>query len=581
MNAKCQKQKVNEVEITVVTTTNDDIGEGTPETVFILGNDIQETTELVNETTIIKKSEKNEIKQISGLMILNVIIVLFSVFLDMMGVSVVQPVLPFYAQKFGANATQLGALISSYALMSGIAGLFMGKLSDIFGRKKMVVFSLFGTGFGFLITGFARNYTELLIFRFITGSFGTSLPIAQAYITDLISKNSRPKYLAFIGGVAPLAFIVGPGIGSAFATFGIRVPFFVSSGLGFTGFVFAVIFLQESHPQFVTKSKDTTNNKKQPIKQALCKDNKNGNSKIAFQVWFIFIGNICSFIGWAFFIAIFAFYGNEVFNLNVLQVGYVTLVLAAMYVFSTLILFNILNKYIGVYLTSIFGVSLTGLSLLMMPAFNKSLWATLAFLVFGVGLGNGVIMPSIPSMAANFTNISNRGKTLGLISLSKSIGMVIGPLLHGQLYTINIYYPMFIGGVISFIAVLFIIIVIFTTKSSLNIRCCCCCICKEYTIDMNVSDRMREFNSEWSYSPETPTQNDYNKLGKTFGEMLSKKNYLWVKHFDKMVALLDETFPALSTESLFEHLKDIQYLRAGLLHANSNFNRIRNARHFG
>ena len=459
--------------------------------------------------------------------------------------------------------------------MGGIAGLFMGKLSDIFGRKKMVVFSLFGTGFGFLITGFARNYTELLIFRFITGSFGASLSIAQAYVTDLIPKHERPKYLAFVGGVVSLAFVVGPGIGSGFATFGIRVPFFVSSGLGFIGFIFAIIFLQESHPKFVNSDKNITNSKEST------KDDENKNSKIAFQVWFMFIGNICSVIGWTFYTAMFALYAIELFNLNVLEVGYVTLVLAGMYVFSTLILFNILNKYIGVYLTSIFGVSLTGLSLLMIPAFNKSLWGTLAFVVFGLGLGNGLIMPSISSMAANFTNIGNRGKTLGLISLSNSLGMVIGPLLHGQLYTINIYYPMFIGGVISFIAVLFIIIVIFTTKSSLNIRCCCCCICKEYTIDMNVSDRMREFNSEWSYSPETPTQNDYNKLGKTFGDMLSKKNYLWVKHFDKMVALLDDTFPALSTESLFEHLKDIQYLRAGLLHANSNFNRIRNARHFG
>ena len=81
---------------------------------------------------------------------------------------------------------------------------------------------------GFTVTGLATNYSELLAYRFLTGAFGGSAPIAQAYITDVVPKSQRPKYLAFTGATAALSFIVGPGIGSGLSEFGLRVPFFVS-----------------------------------------------------------------------------------------------------------------------------------------------------------------------------------------------------------------------------------------------------------------------------------------------------------------------------------------------------------------
>ena len=90
------KTKAKDVEITVVTPTNDDAGDGTPTTTSILGDELQETVELVNEPTIIKNRERNEMEIISGRILLNLIIVFFSVFLDMMGVSVVQPGINIY-----------------------------------------------------------------------------------------------------------------------------------------------------------------------------------------------------------------------------------------------------------------------------------------------------------------------------------------------------------------------------------------------------------------------------------------------------------------------------------------------------
>eukprot|EP00486_Rosalina_sp_Unknown_P001230 CAMPEP_0201565300 /NCGR_PEP_ID=MMETSP0190_2-20130828/4314_1 /ASSEMBLY_ACC=CAM_ASM_000263 /TAXON_ID=37353 /ORGANISM="Rosalina sp." /LENGTH=336 /DNA_ID=CAMNT_0047982629 /DNA_START=36 /DNA_END=1047 /DNA_ORIENTATION=+ len=185
--------------------------------------------------------------------LLSLFIVMFSVFLDFMGVSIVQPILPFYAEIFNASSIQLGALYSSYSAMSLLASLFMGRFSDSFGRKPMILFSLFGTCVGFLCCGLANDYGQLLAFRFLTGLFGATSPVAMAYIADVVPSASRPKYLAATGAVISLAFIMGPGLGSGLAEFGIRVPFFVSSGLGAFGFIFAFIFLKESHPTVLKK----------------------------------------------------------------------------------------------------------------------------------------------------------------------------------------------------------------------------------------------------------------------------------------------------------------------------------------
>lgn len=173
-------------------------------------------------------NNSDEPQSIDKQTLLGLIAVYFSVFLDFMGTGIVQPVLPFYANKFNANSVQLGALYSSYSLMTTISCGIMGYVSDRFGRRPSMLLSLCGTMIGFTITGLANNYWTLLTCRFIAGMFGGSMPVAQAYVTDVVPKDRRPKYIAFTGVTMALAFIVGPGIGSGLAEFGIRVPFFVS-----------------------------------------------------------------------------------------------------------------------------------------------------------------------------------------------------------------------------------------------------------------------------------------------------------------------------------------------------------------
>eukprot|EP01084_Bolivina_argentea_P163352 284194_1 len=212
---------------------------------------------IIITTTSNSMEETKESTPITRRTKITLAITFFSVFLDFMGVSIIQPILPFYAEMFNADAIKLGLLYSSYYIMSFIASLFMGKLSDIIGRKPMILFSLFGTCIGFLLCGLANNYYQLLAYRFILGFFGSSSVVAMAVITDSTSGTVRRNYLSLVSVIIMLSYIIGPIVGVSVAKFGIRIPFFVSSAAGALGFLFALLLMQETHPK---KQKNQQNN---------------------------------------------------------------------------------------------------------------------------------------------------------------------------------------------------------------------------------------------------------------------------------------------------------------------------------
>ena len=128
----------------------------------------------------------------------SLLIVYLTAFLDTLGVTIVQPILPFYTDEFGASAFQLGLLYTSSYVMILIFTFISGKMSDRYGRKPMIIASLFGSAAGSLCSGLSRNYTELLISRFIGGLFAGTLPVAEVRQSSRISRLSKLiKFVSF------------------------------------------------------------------------------------------------------------------------------------------------------------------------------------------------------------------------------------------------------------------------------------------------------------------------------------------------------------------------------------------------
>ena len=189
------------------------------------------------------------------------------VFIDLLGFGLILPLLPFYAEQYGASATLTGFLVASYAAAQFLGAPILGRLSDRFGRRPILVISLFGTFAGFLMLGFApalgtalagwvspgsaqlaSALTLAIMFasRALDGLTGGNISVAQAYITDVTDVSNRARGLGLIGAAFGLGFIIGPAAGGTLSTFGFSVPAFAAAGLSLLNLLAVAAWLPES-----------------------------------------------------------------------------------------------------------------------------------------------------------------------------------------------------------------------------------------------------------------------------------------------------------------------------------------------
>src|SRR5437660_9276795 len=176
------------------------------------------------------------------------LVIFVTVFIDLVGFGIVIPVLPFYAEgtKFGATPSQVGLLFASYSFMQLIFAPVLGRLSDKYGRRPVLLISLLGTALGFLILGFANTLWLLFVGRIIDGISGGNISTAQAYIADVTTKEDRAKGMGLIGAAFGLGFVFGPAIGGILSRWGINVPFLFAGSLALANVVLLFFTLAET-----------------------------------------------------------------------------------------------------------------------------------------------------------------------------------------------------------------------------------------------------------------------------------------------------------------------------------------------
>lgn len=168
------------------------------------------------------------------------------VFIDMLGFGLILPLLPYYAETFGASDTVIGLLVASYAAAQLLGAPVLGRLSDRFGRRPILLISLAGTLVGFLLLGFANTLWMLFAARILDGVTGGNISVAQAYIADVTDEKSRARGLGMIGAAFGLGFILGPASGGLLSQWGYAVPAFAAAGLVIINLTMVAIWLGES-----------------------------------------------------------------------------------------------------------------------------------------------------------------------------------------------------------------------------------------------------------------------------------------------------------------------------------------------
>jgi multidrug resistance protein len=169
-----------------------------------------------------------------------------TVAIDLIGFGIVLPILPQYAERFGVGAALIGVLSASFSLAQLLFAPVWGRLSDRFGRKPILLVSLFGTALGSLLTGVAGSIWILFVGRILDGISGASVSVAQAAVGDVSPPSQRARLMGLLGAAFGVGFVIGPAIGALAALGGPHVPFFIAAGIAALNGLIAIKRLPET-----------------------------------------------------------------------------------------------------------------------------------------------------------------------------------------------------------------------------------------------------------------------------------------------------------------------------------------------
>jgi len=174
------------------------------------------------------------------------LIIFFVVLVDMLSFSIVLPLLPYLADSLGATPFQIGLLSAMYPLFQFVGAPILGRLSDRYGRKPVLIVSILGTVAGFIVLATARSLWILFISRAIDGITGGNISVAQAYISDVTKPEERGKALGMIGAAFGLGFILGPVTGGLLSSVSYAAPAWLGAALAAVNVALVALFVPES-----------------------------------------------------------------------------------------------------------------------------------------------------------------------------------------------------------------------------------------------------------------------------------------------------------------------------------------------
>lgn len=344
------------------------------------------------------------------------------VFIDLLGFGIILPLLPYIAEKYSAGPLQIGLLTATYSFFQLIASPILGKLSDRYGRKKLLIISQFGSAIGYLILGLSGNLPLLFLSRIIDGITGGNISIAQAYIADVTTKENRARGMGIIGAAFGLGFIFGPAIGGSLSKFSYSAPAYFATAVSLLTVLTTIFFLKETINEKEAKKSPKTKLNLKEFQRIL------SIYPIGILIITFFVINLASSIQQG----NFALWTEKTFNYGPSENGWLFAYIGILAVFVQLKVLPFLAKkfdektilYISLFFMFI------GLSLIPLIPFPNFLYVSLFFLPFGYGLSN----PTIQALASKNVPKEEYGGTLGFLQSAGSLGRIIGPIIGGVIF---------------------------------------------------------------------------------------------------------------------------------------------------
>ncbi|MGH8639965.1 MAG: MFS transporter, partial [Burkholderiales bacterium] len=174
------------------------------------------------------------------------LVIFLTIFVNLVGFGIIIPLLPFYAETFGASPFVIGLLFASFSLSQLIASPILGELSDRWGRRPVLIVSLIGTAISFALLAVAQSLVMLFAARIVDGLSGGNITTARAYIADVTPEEDRPRAFGLLGAAFGLGFIVGPALGGALSEISYAAPIWAAAAITVVATVLAWIWLPET-----------------------------------------------------------------------------------------------------------------------------------------------------------------------------------------------------------------------------------------------------------------------------------------------------------------------------------------------
>ncbi|MGS0765676.1 MFS transporter [Syntrophomonas curvata] len=370
-------------------------------------------------------------------------VVLFTtIFLVGMGFSIIMPVLPYYAESLGANAFQLGMLITVYAICQFVFAPIWGAYSDRLGRKPVLLTGILGYSFTFILFGFASQLWMLYIIRIAGGILAcATMPTAMAYVGDSTSLEKRGSAMGMIGAAMGMGMVFGPAIGGILSEISLAFPFVFAGLLALVNAISVRLLLPESLPR--------EHRVVRKIERASLLEGLRGPLVILFLC-------IClASIGESIHHGTFALFAEGKLSFTARDIGWAfTTAGIVMALVQGFLVGRLINR-LGEEKTAATGITIMGISFVLF-LYMYNIPSSIAFMaVFSAGVG--LIRPSISAAVSKRTD-SAQGAAMGILNGYDSLGRAIGPALGGFMLDKGLNWGYYTAIAISLLALLTLVI---------------------------------------------------------------------------------------------------------------------------
>jgi DHA1 family tetracycline resistance protein-like MFS transporter len=358
-----------------------------------------------------------------------------TVFIDLLGFGILIPVMPFLAREFGATGLTLGIVMTAYSAAQFIGSPIIGRLSDRFGRRPVILLSLAASSLSFVLMGLAHSLSFLILARALCGLSGGSISAAQAYVADVTSPTERAKYMGLLGASIGMGFVFGPALGAALADFGLRSVAFVAAAISAANFVFAFLRLVEP-----TRSHHEAGAERRPWLQMVGAVVASPNPR-----W-VLVTMFCVMFGFVSMETTYALLGAERFGMGPRQLGLVFTLLGFGIALIQGGVVGRLARRLGEGRVATLGAGTMAVGLGLVP-FMPTLGSSAAALLL-LACGQALATPTLASLLSRLAGERERGSTLGLGQSLQALARGVSPLLAGALYDYSAKAPYTMGCVV-------------------------------------------------------------------------------------------------------------------------------------